>query len=194
MDFIVEAIDNNVRQIFSGQIHFCFCQNCGQRCEGLCWCSSSFHKVQGMQFPKIRVDFCLDGSNPKQQSTRLFYQSMAYMGLSRSNCVTIQGNITLELLNNVKPIELEYWLQKLDNQKLRKPVFYVYKNAIHAKNDFCAQKSKEARNLTLAKALRLRLLPLLLTLQTFSSMMSQSLTSARLMLCWRYHHTAPSVV
>jgi hypothetical protein len=107
--------------------------------------SSSFHKVQGMQFPKIRVDFCLDGSNPKQQSTRLFYQGMAYMGLSRSNCVTIQGNITLELLNNVNPSALEYWLQKLDNEKLRKPFFYVYRDAIHAQNDSCAQKAKEAR-------------------------------------------------
>jgi hypothetical protein len=56
------------------------------------------------------------------------------------------------LLNNVNPIALEYWLQKLDNQKLRKPFFYVYRDAIHAQNDFCAQKAKEARNLTLAKA------------------------------------------
>ena len=30
--------------------------------------SSTFHKVQGMQFAKIRVDFCLDGHDPKKQS------------------------------------------------------------------------------------------------------------------------------
>jgi len=56
------------------------------------------------------------------------------------------------LLNNVNPIAFEYWLQKLDNQKLRKPFFYVYRDAIHAQNDFCAQKAKKNRSLISAKA------------------------------------------
>jgi hypothetical protein len=64
--------------------------------------ASTMHKVQGMQFEKLKVDFCLDtGVKAVRDSNRPFRAGMAYMALSRSENVFIQGSITLELLNNV---------------------------------------------------------------------------------------------
>jgi hypothetical protein len=102
--------------------------------------ASSIHKVQGMQFQKLRVDFCLDaGVKAVHDSIRPFRAGMAYMALSRSENVFIQGSITLELLNNVNRHALDYWLKKLSSRTL-KVQKTAYRDAIHAHNDFCAKK------------------------------------------------------
>jgi hypothetical protein len=103
-----------------------------------------------MQFQKLRVDFCLDsGVKAVQDSIRPFRAGMAYMALSRSENVVIQGSITLELLNNVNRHALDYWLKKLSSRTL-KVQKTVYRDAIHAHNDFCAKQfvaySKRQRN------------------------------------------------
>jgi hypothetical protein len=105
--------------------------------------ASSIHKVQGMQFQKLRVDFCLDsGGKAIHDSNRPFRAGMAYMALSRSENVFIQGSITLELLNNVNKHALEYWLKKLSSRTL-KVQKTSYRDAIHAHNDFCAKQFVE---------------------------------------------------
>ena len=117
--------------------------------------ASTIHKVQGMQFPKIIVDFCLDaGRSAIRDSSRPFRQGMAYMALSRSNCVAIQGTITLELLNNVNLVALEYWIHKVQYSKeLTHGTKKVYRDAIHAHNNFCLQQ------LQIAKARPVKLAP-----------------------------------
>jgi hypothetical protein len=101
-----------------------------------------------MQFPKVIVDFCLDAAGPSaiRDSKRPFRQGMAYMALSRSNCVAIQGHITLELLNNVNQSALDYWIRKVqewssagDSKKK------LYRDGIHAHNDFCLQQLQHAQ-------------------------------------------------
>ena len=43
---------------------------------------ANIHKVQGMQFANLRVNFELDANN---SGDREFYQGMAYMALSRAD-------------------------------------------------------------------------------------------------------------
>jgi hypothetical protein len=97
-----------------------------------------------MQFQKLRVDFCLDSGPGKaiHDSNRPFRAGMAYMALSRSENVFIQGSITVELLNNVNKHALEYWLKKLSSRTL-KVQKTAYRDAIHAHNDFCAKQFVE---------------------------------------------------
>ncbi len=108
-----------------------------------------------MQFKKITVDFCLDPLNYAiRDSKRAFRQGIAYMALSRSNCIVIQGTITLKLLNNVNQRALEYWIHKVqfsgDSTHGTKK---VYRDAIHAHNNFCLQQ------LQIAKARPVKLAP-----------------------------------
>ena len=116
--------------------------------------ASSIHKVQGMQFAKIRVDFCLNLKNIIKDASGTFYRGMAYMAFSRSECVEIIGPICIELLNNVNPDALRYWLQKQREWTYRnsdKPQARIFRDAIHAQNFFCAQKFKKHRSVPLIK-------------------------------------------
>ena len=109
--------------------------------------ASTIHKVQGMQFAKVQIDFCLKGNNIKKEAASSFYRGMAYMAFSRSEHITIIGQICLELLNNVNPYALQYWNRKVSEWSNRnlKDIKFVYRDAIHAQNDFCAQSFKEIR-------------------------------------------------
>jgi hypothetical protein len=110
--------------------------------------ASTIHKVQGMQFPKVIVDFCLDPGIPSaiRDSNRPFRHGMAYMALSRSNCVAIQGRITLELLNNVNQIALDYWIRKVQEwSSTGDSTKKIYRDGIHAYNDFCLQQVQHAQ-------------------------------------------------
>jgi tRNA G46 methylase TrmB len=111
--------------------------------------ASTIHKVQGMQFAKVQINFCLKGNNIKKEAVSPFYRGMAYMAFSRSEHITIIGQICLELLNNVNHYALQYWNRKVSewsnrNSKNKK---LVYRDAIHAHNDFCAQSFEEIRQL-----------------------------------------------
>jgi len=117
--------------------------------------ASSIHKVQGMQFAKIRVDFCLNLKNIIKDASSNFYRGMAYMAFSRSECVEIIGPICIELLNNVNPDALRYWLQKQREWTYRnsnKPQARIFRDAIHAQNFFSLQKFKEHHSYRLKPA------------------------------------------
>ncbi len=116
--------------------------------------ASSIHKVQGMQFAKVQINFCFRGKNIKCESGRQFYRGMAYMALSRSENIKIVGEICIELLNNVNPYALQYWLRKVQewSERPSKGKKIVYRDAIHAHNDFCAQ-SFQKNSLLQASAL-----------------------------------------
>jgi hypothetical protein len=111
--------------------------------------ASTIHKVQGMQFAKVQIHFCFKGDNIKREASRAFYRGMAYMAFSRSEHITIIGQICLELLNNVNPYALQYWKRKVQEWSNRKSKDkkLVYRDAIHAHNDFCAQSFKEIQQL-----------------------------------------------
>jgi hypothetical protein len=98
----------------------------------LAW-ATNIHKVQGMQFDQLQVDFELgygDGSNE-------FYEGMAYMALSRANVVQIIGRIHLKLLNNVNIKNLQWWENELKNWKSFKSgnvSKIVFRNNVHQSN------------------------------------------------------------
>ena len=98
----------------------------------LAW-ATNIHKVQGMQFDQLQVDFELgmrDGSNE-------FYEGMAYMALSRANVVQIIGDIHLKLLNNVNIKNLQWWEKELENWKAFKRgnvSKVIFRNNIHESN------------------------------------------------------------
>jgi tRNA G46 methylase TrmB len=100
-----------------------------------------------MQFAKVQINFCLKINNIKKDAASPFYRGMAYMAFSRSEHITIIGQICLELLNNVNPFALQYWNRKVSEWSNRnsKDKTFVYRDAIHAQNDFCAQSFKEIR-------------------------------------------------
>jgi hypothetical protein len=111
--------------------------------------ASTIHKVQGMQFAKVQINFCLKVNNIKKDAASPFYRGMAYMAFSRSEHISIIGQICLELLNNVNPYALQYWNRKVSEWSNRnsKDKKLVYRDAIHAHNDFCAQSFVEIRQL-----------------------------------------------
>jgi hypothetical protein len=98
----------------------------------LAW-ATNIHKVQGMQFDQLQVNFELgsrDGANE-------FYEGMAYMALSRANAVQIIGGIHLKLLNNVNIRNLQWWEKELENWKAFKSgnvSKFVFRNNIHESN------------------------------------------------------------
>ena len=67
---------------------------------------ANIHKVQGMQFENLRVNFELEENN---SGNREFYQGMAYMALSRAEKVQIVGRITIPLLNNINAECMRWW-------------------------------------------------------------------------------------
>jgi len=44
--------------------------------------ASTIHKVQGMQFAKVQINFCFKGNNIKKEAASSFYRGMAYMAFS----------------------------------------------------------------------------------------------------------------
>jgi hypothetical protein len=111
--------------------------------------ASTIHKVQGMQFAKVQIHFCFKGDNIKREASSAFYRGMAYMAFSRSEHITIIGQICLELLNNVNPYALQYWKRKVQEWSNRKSKDkkLVYRDAIHAQNNFFAQSFRDIRQL-----------------------------------------------
>jgi hypothetical protein len=103
----------------------------------LAW-ATNIHKVQGMQFDQLQVDFELgfgDGANE-------FYEGMAYMALSRANVVQIIGCIHLKLLNNVNIKNLQWWENELQNWKSFKSgnvSKIVFRNNVHQSNHTSAK-------------------------------------------------------
>jgi hypothetical protein len=112
--------------------------------------ASTIHKVQGMQFAKVQIHFCFKGSNIQREAASYFYRGMAYMAFSRSEHIIILGQICLELLNNVNPYALQYWQRKNQQWSNRnsKDTKLVYRDAIHAQNNFCAQSFRDIRQLS----------------------------------------------
>ena len=98
----------------------------------LAW-ATNIHKVQGMQFDQLQVDFELG----KNDGGKEFYEGMAYMALSRANAVEILGGIHLKLLNNVNIRSLQWWDKELADWKAFKSgnvTKFVFRNTIHEAN------------------------------------------------------------
>jgi len=99
----------------------------------LAW-AATIHKVQGMEFRVMEVDFGLEGSNDKSE----FYQGLAYMALSRAETVVVKGKLTVGLLNNINLQSLNWWLSEIEKwnafkvAKVTPPK--VFRNAVHQHN------------------------------------------------------------
>jgi hypothetical protein len=64
----------------------------------LAW-AATIHKVQGMEFRVMEVDFGLEGGNDKSN----FYPGLAYMALSRAETVVVKGKLTWKESGQKKP-------------------------------------------------------------------------------------------
>jgi hypothetical protein len=100
----------------------------------LAW-AATVHKVQGMEFPAIEVDFgLLERSNDKSD----FYQGLAYMALSRAETVVVKGRLTVGLLNNINLHSLTWWLSEIEKWNAFKVAKVtsskVFRNAVHQHN------------------------------------------------------------
>jgi hypothetical protein len=101
----------------------------------LAW-GATIHKVQGMEFRVLEVDFGLEGSNSNDKSE--FYQGLAYMALSRAETVEVMGKLTVGLLNNINLHSLDWWLTQIQKwnafnvAKVTPPK--VFRNAVHQHN------------------------------------------------------------
>ncbi len=99
----------------------------------LAW-AATIHKVQGMEFRVMEVDFGLEGGNDKSD----FYQGLAYMALSRAETVVVKGKLTVGLLNNINLHSLNWWLSEIEKwnafkvSKVTPPK--VFRNAVHQHN------------------------------------------------------------
>ena len=95
--------------------------------------ATNIHKVQGMQFIQMRVNFELGKSTGNTE----FYEGMAYMALSRANVVEIIGDITVALLNNVNSASLIWWNSQSASWTAFKSgtsLNLKYRNAVHESN------------------------------------------------------------
>ena len=119
----------------------------------LAW-AATIHKVQGMEFDCIEVDFCLDTMSNSGVSD--FYQGLAYMALSRAETVIVIGRLTLALLNNINRQSLRWWqvqIQKWNSFKDAKATpSKVFRNAIHMHNWHTAALQKQVHNIVAAPA------------------------------------------
>ena len=100
----------------------------------LAW-AATIHKVQGMEFLAIEVDFgLLERSNDKSD----FYQGLAYMALSRAETVVVIGKLTVGLLNNINLHSLTWWLSEIEKWNAFKVAKVtpskVFRNAVHQHN------------------------------------------------------------
>jgi len=119
----------------------------------LAW-AATIHKVQGMEFDCIEVDFCLDTMSTSGASD--FYQGLAYMALSRAETVIVQGRLTLALLNNINRQSLQWWNWQLskwiDFKRTKSTPSKLFRNAIHLHNWYAAASQKQVHKIVTAPA------------------------------------------
>ena len=125
----------------------------------LAW-AATIHKVQGMEFDCIEVDFCLDTRNSGASD---FYQGLAYMALSRAETVIVHGKLTVTLLNNINRQSLQWWNRQLskwiDFKRTKSTPSRVFRNAIHVHNFYAAASQKQVHKIVTAPATVLLLDP-----------------------------------
>jgi hypothetical protein len=121
----------------------------------LAW-ASTIHKVQGMEFRVVEVDFGLEGGGTNDKSD--FYQGLAYMALSRAETVVVKGNLTVGLLNNINLHSLNWWLSEIKRwnafkvAKVTPPK--VFRSAVHQHNWQVAALQTNVRKIVAASQLR----------------------------------------
>ena len=119
----------------------------------LAW-AATIHKVQGMEFESLEVDFCLDTIGNSGQNE--FYQGLAYMVLSRAETVVVVGRLTLALLNNVNLESLAWWNSQIENwksfkSKSRATPEKLFRNAIHMHNWHAAAAQRSCQAIVAAR-------------------------------------------
>jgi hypothetical protein len=118
----------------------------------LAW-AATIHKVQGMEFDCIEVDFCLDTRNSGAAD---FYQGLAYMALSRAETVIVHGKLTVTLLNNINRQSLQWWNRQLskwiDFKRTKSTPSILFRNAIHLHNFHAAASQKQVHKIVTARA------------------------------------------
>jgi len=101
----------------------------------LAWVAT-IHKVQGMEFDCVEVDFCLDTFGTSGMSD--FYQGLAYMALSRAETVAVIGKLTLTLLNNINRQSLQWWNSQIQKwiafKGTKSTSIKLFRNAVHMHN------------------------------------------------------------
>ena len=119
----------------------------------LAW-AATIHKVQGMEFDCVEVDFCLDTLSTSGASD--FYQGLAYMALSRAETVIVQGRLTLALLNNINRQSLQWWNMQLSKwiefKRKKSTPSKLFRNAIHMHNWYAAASQKQVHKIVTAPA------------------------------------------
>jgi hypothetical protein len=119
----------------------------------LAW-AATIHKVQGMEFDSLEVDFCLDTLGNSGQNE--FYQGLAYMVLSRAETVVVVGRLTLALLNNVNLESLAWWNSQIEiwnsfKSKSRATPEKQFRNAIHMHNWHAAAAQRSCQAMVAAQ-------------------------------------------
>ena len=119
----------------------------------LAW-AATIHKVQGMEFEFLEVDFCLDTLSNSGQNE--FYQGLAYMVLSRAETVVVVGRLTLALLNNVNLESLAWWNSQIEiwnsfKSKSRATPEKQFRNAIHMHNWHAAAAQRSCQAIVAAQ-------------------------------------------
>ena len=119
----------------------------------LAW-AATIHKVQGMEFESLEVDFCLDTVGNSGQNE--FYQGLAYMVLSRAETVVVVGKLTLALLNNVNLESLAWWNSQIEiwnsfKSKSRATPEKQFRNAIHMHNWHAAAAQRSCQAIVAAQ-------------------------------------------
>jgi hypothetical protein len=119
----------------------------------LAW-AATIHKVQGMEFDCVEVDFCLDTLSTSGASD--FYQGLAYMALSRAETVIVHGRLTLALLNNINRQSLQWWNMQLSKwiefKRKKSTPSKLFRNAIHMHNWYAAASQKQVHKIVTAPA------------------------------------------
>ena len=124
----------------------------------LAW-AATIHKVQGMEFDSLEVDFCLDTGNLGQNE---FYQGLAYMVLSRAETVTVVGRLTLQLINNVNLQSLAWWKRQIEiwnefKRSAKATPAKQFRNAIHMHNWHAAAAQGSCKAIVASQKLTLAL-------------------------------------
>jgi hypothetical protein len=119
----------------------------------LAW-AATIHKVQGMEFDCIEVDFCLDAMRNSGASD--FYQGLAYMALSRAETVIVQGRLTETLLNNINRQSLQWWNRQLskwlDFKRTKSKPSRLFRNAIQMHNWHASASQRQVHKIVTAPA------------------------------------------
>jgi len=110
----------------------------------LAW-AATIHKVQGMEFQVIEVDYGMDSTGSNGLSE--FYQGLAYMAFSRAEKVVATGRLTVGLLNNINLHSRNWWLSQIQKWNAFKDAKVtpskVFRNAVHQHNWHAAALQKK---------------------------------------------------